>query len=75
MPGFIPRWLLLEPIPANGLTDTIVQAAVKKEYFPDQFTAVPKDGDKVTVGDKELTCMRWIQELQCQPLPLCARLG
>ena len=53
--GFIPRWLLLEPIPANGLTDTIVQAAVKKEYFPDQFTVVPKDGDKVTVGDKDLT--------------------
>ena len=44
--GFIQRWLLLEPIDANGLTDSIVQAAVKKEYFPDQFTVVPKDGDK-----------------------------
>ena len=53
--GFIQRWLLLEPIPANGLTDSIVQAAVKKEYFPNQFTVIPKDGDKVTVDGKELT--------------------
>src|SRR5271166_6373423 len=52
--GFIQRWLLLEPIPSNGLTDAAVQAAVKKEYFPDQFTVIPKDGDKVTVGGKEL---------------------
>jgi hypothetical protein len=53
--GFIQRWLLLEPIPFNGLTDNIVQAAVKKEYFPDQFTVIPHDGDKVTVGNAELT--------------------
>ncbi len=53
--GFIQRWLLLEPIGANGLTDSIVQAAVKKAYFPNQFTVIPSDGDKVTVGDAELT--------------------
>lgn len=53
--GFIQRWLLLEPIPANGLTDTIVQTTVKKEYFPGQFTAIPHDGDKVTVNGDELT--------------------
>src|ERR1051326_4961225 len=53
--GFIQRWLLLEPIGANGLTDSAVQAAVRKEYFPDQFTVVPRDGDKVTVGGAELT--------------------
>jgi hypothetical protein len=53
--GFIQRWLLLEPIPVNGLTDSAVQAIVKKEYFPDQFTVIPKDGDKVTVGGTELT--------------------
>jgi hypothetical protein len=29
--------------------------ALKKEYFPKQFTGVPKDGDKVTVGVAELT--------------------
>jgi hypothetical protein len=53
--GFIQRWLLLEPIEANGLTDTVVQATVKKEYFPNQFTVIPHDGDKVTVGGAELT--------------------
>lgn len=52
--GFIPRWLLLEPIPANGLTDSQVQAIVSKEYFPNQFTVIPHDGDKITVGDAEL---------------------
>ena len=52
--GFIQRWLVLEPIPANGLTDNIVQTAVKKEYFPNQFTVIPHDGDKVTVGASEL---------------------
>jgi hypothetical protein len=53
--GFIQRWLLLEPIGSNGLTDSIVQATVKKEHFPDQFTVIPRDGDKVTVGGAELT--------------------
>ena len=53
--GFIQRWLVLEPIPANGLTDGAVQALVKKEYFPNQFTVIPHDGDKVTVGDTQLT--------------------
>jgi hypothetical protein len=32
-----------------------VQAAVQKEYFPNQMTVVPKDGDKVTVNGTELT--------------------
>jgi hypothetical protein len=53
--GFVRRWLLLEPIPSNGLTESAVQAAVKKEYFPNQFTVVPHDGEKVTVGGAELT--------------------
>ncbi len=53
--GFIQRWLLLEPIGANGLTESIVQAAVKKEYFPNQLTVMPHDGDKVTVGTQILT--------------------
>ena len=52
--GFIQRWLLLEPIETNGLTESAVQAAVKKEYFPNQFTVIPRDGDKVTVGTSEL---------------------
>ena len=53
--GFIQRWLLLEPIGVSGLTDSAVQATVKKEYFPNQFTAIPRDGDKVAVGDAQLT--------------------
>jgi len=54
--GFIQRWLILEPIGADGLTDSAVRAAVKKVYFPDQLTVVPHDGDTVTVGDAPL---RW----------------
>jgi|WetSurSiteA1Bulk_404760.scaffolds.fasta_scaffold30068_2 hypothetical protein len=53
--GFIRRWLILEPIKANGLTDSIVQAAVKREYFPNQFTVIPHDGDKVNVESSDLT--------------------
>ena len=33
--GFIQRWLILEPISFFGLTDSAVQTAVKKEYFPE----------------------------------------
>ncbi len=53
--GFIQRWLILEPIPTTGLTSSAVQAAVHKEYFPDQLTVIPHDGDKVTVGNEQLT--------------------
>ncbi len=53
--GFIQRWLILEPIAANGDTQSAVQRIVKTEYFPGQFTVVPKDGDKVTVNESELT--------------------
>jgi len=53
--GFIPRWTLLEPIPVNGLTQSAVQAMVKKQWFPDQFTVIPKDGATETVGESTLT--------------------
>jgi hypothetical protein len=53
--GFIQRWMVLEPIPANALTQNAVQAEVHKEYFPDQFSVLPHDGDKVTVGNSQLT--------------------
>jgi hypothetical protein len=49
------RWLILEPISVSGQTESVVRAAVKTEYFPDQFTVIPHDGNKVMVGDKELT--------------------
>jgi len=52
--GFIQRWLLLEPIGVTGLTDSAVQAIVKKEYFPGQFTVIPHDGEKVAAGDAQL---------------------
>lgn len=53
--GFIQRWVILEPIRANGLTDSAVQKAVKADYFPNQFTSIPRDGDTVTVGGTNLT--------------------
>ena len=58
--GFITRWLLLEPIskpnPRNNVfTDSYVRTAFTTEYFPNQFTGIPKDGEKVKVGEQELT--------------------
>jgi hypothetical protein len=58
--GFLQRWLLLEPIRVQvrsnqELTDSFVQAAIKKEHFPNQFAVIPQDGDKIRVGDAELT--------------------
>ena len=54
--GFLRRWLLLEPIRVpSQLTESAVQAAVKKDYFPNQLTVVPRDGDTVSVGDQALT--------------------
>lgn len=53
--GFMQHWLILEPIKVNGLTDSAVQAAVKREYFPDQFTVIPHDGDKVMIEGEEFT--------------------
>ena len=57
--GFLQRWLLLEPInkPNRGNTvfvGTYVRNTFNTEYFPNQFSVVPKDGDKVKVGDQEL---------------------
>jgi hypothetical protein len=54
--GFLNRWFLLDPIPGNGqVTETAVRAAMQKEYFPDQYSVVPHEGDKVKVGDAEYT--------------------
>jgi hypothetical protein len=53
--GFIQRWVILEPIHADGLTDSAAQAVVKANYFPNQFTITPHDGDAVTVGGTNLT--------------------
>jgi len=57
--GFIRRWLLLEPIkkpnPRNNVfTDSYLRTAFTTGYFPNQFTVIPKDGEKVKVGAQEL---------------------
>ena len=58
--GFIHRWLLLEPINKPNrsntvFTDSYIRTAFTTEYFPNQFTVIPKDGEKVKVADQELT--------------------
>jgi hypothetical protein len=57
--GFLQRWLLLEPINKPNrsntvFTDSYVRNAFSTEYFPNQFTVVPLDGDKVKVAGQEL---------------------
>ena len=57
--GFLQRWLLLEPINkpnrANTVfTDSYIRNTFNTEYFPNQFTVVPHDGDKVKVAGQEL---------------------
>jgi hypothetical protein len=57
--GFIQRWLLLEPIikPNRSntvFTDSYIRKAFDTLYFSNQFTILPKDGEKVKVADKEL---------------------
>jgi hypothetical protein len=57
--GFIQRWTLLEPINkpnrSNAVfTDSYLRTEFAKEYFPNQLTVVPKNGDKVKVGEQEL---------------------
>ncbi|AYL95088.1 acetylxylan esterase [Mucilaginibacter celer] len=58
--GFIRRWLLLEPINKPNrsntvFTDSYLRAAFTTTYFPNQFTAVPKNGEKVKVDTQGLT--------------------
>ena len=54
--GFIQRWLILEPFRSNiSLSDKSVKEAVRREYFTNQLSVIPHDGDKVKVGDDELT--------------------
>lgn len=58
--GFIQRWLLLEPINKPNrsntvFTDSYLRKAFDTLYFPNQFTVLPKDGEKVKVGEQELT--------------------
>lgn len=57
--GFIRRWTLLDPIEKDIrtnilFTDSYVRAAFDTIYFKNQFTIVPKNGQKVKAGDKKL---------------------
>jgi len=57
--GFLRRWLLLEPINKPNrsntvFTDSYIRNAFNTEYFPNQFTLVPNNGDKVNVSGQEL---------------------
>jgi len=57
--GFLQRWLLLEPINKPNRTNTVftdsyIRKAFTTEYFPDQFTMIPHDGDTVTVSGEQL---------------------
>lgn len=58
--GFIQRWMLLEPINKPNrsntvFTDSYLRENFTKEYFLNQFTIMPKDGEKVKAGEQELT--------------------
>jgi hypothetical protein len=58
--GFIQRWLLLEPINKPNrsntvFTDSYLRKTFDTLYFANQFTILPKHGEKVRVGDNELT--------------------
>jgi hypothetical protein len=57
--GFIQRWLILEPIPIQirsnaQLNDSFVQKTIKTEYFPNQYTVIPHEDEKVSVNGNEL---------------------
>ena len=52
--GFIRRWMMLEPISKPNstnrvFTDSYTRENLSVEYFPGQYTVIPKDGDKVKV--------------------------
>jgi len=52
--GFIQRWVLLEPLPGGGpVTQNADEALIKTEFFPNELSVLPKDGDKVTVEGQD----------------------
>lgn len=57
--GFIQRWLVLEPVRKditrnNIFTDNYLRTTFSTDNFSNDFTVVPKNGEKVKVGDQEL---------------------
>lgn len=55
--GFIHRWLVLEPVPVAGrLTESAVGEAVQAAPLPTPATAVPRDGESLTLAN---TPVQW----------------
>jgi hypothetical protein len=58
--GFIQRWLVLEPVKKNDRTNSQLTESYLKETFASNnnfsldYNAVPKNGDKVKIGNQEL---------------------
>jgi len=57
--GFVQRWLVLEPvrknIPRNNiLNDNYLRTTCSADNFSTDFNLIPKNGEKVKVGDQEL---------------------
>lgn len=57
--GFIQRWLVLEPVRKsiarnNIFTDNYLRTTFSTDNFSNDFTAIPKNGEKVKLGDQEL---------------------
>ncbi|GAB3892104.1 hypothetical protein GCM10028803_04590 [Larkinella knui] len=57
--GFIQRWLVLEPVKKdivrnNIFTDHYLKTAFATDNFSSDYTAVPKNGEMVKVGNQDL---------------------
>ena len=57
--GFIQRWLVLEPVKKditrnNILTDSYLRTTFSADNFSNDYTAIPKNGETVKVGNQEL---------------------
>jgi len=57
--GFIQRWLVLEPVKKditrnNIFTESYLRTAFSENNFSNDFTVIPKNGDKIKIGEQEL---------------------
>ena len=57
--GFIQRWLVLEPVKKdiarnNIFTDNYLKTTFSTDNFSPDYTAIPKNGETVKVGNQEL---------------------
>jgi len=50
--GFLQRWLVLAPIPLNDVSG---EDGLAKEYLKNEAALKPKSGDKIKVGNTELS--------------------